>query len=203
MRCFFTGLALAIFFPLSCAAQTNLSLETDELHSRLRFHEGLMQIETLPSQVEWKSKCGPGSHGFYCETKNSKAFFDLRTELRRRATNDREPIAQFYFAMVLVEDGDKFNNRRDYDEALSLLKSSCEADIFSSCYNAGVMLSDGKGGLKSASAAIEWFYRAGKGFLKIGDRDKANAALDQIQIADRSSDLGKRLHKMMLSGVPK
>ena len=202
MRNTFLNIIFCIFIPTICFSQTHEALSNSELYSRLKFHEGLWRLEN-PTRDKLKEKCGPGSHGFYCETKDSKAYFELRAEMQRRSTILKDPIAQSFFALALMDEGNRLGSDERHAEALSHFRSSCSMDVASSCFNAGLMLIDGKGSPRSPSAAIEWFYKAGIGFLKSGDRDKANAALDQIRLADSSSDLAQKLRNALREPLQK
>lgn len=198
---------LTIVLPVVCQAQALSSLTNDALQSKLLSLEVRMKLDTFPtSEKEWNAKCGPGSAPpWYCETEITRAYTEVQKELRVRATGLNDPLAQSYLAMALTRQTDLSGLSSDYVEALSLFKKSCLANIPRSCYNAGVMLLEGKGGPKSPSAAIEWFYGAGQGFLNSGNRDMANAALDQILTADNTNEneLGKKLQRLLRETDPK
>ena len=56
--------------------------------------------------------------------------------------------------------------------------------------------------MKSGLAAAEWFYKAGVGYLKNGERERALAALESIQKIDKAHPLGKKLNVLLQKGAP-
>ena len=57
--------------------------------------------------------------------------------------------------------------------------------------------------MQSRLAAIEWDYKAGLGFLRLGQREKALAALEAIQSIDKNSPLARKLEASLAQGAPK
>jgi len=118
-----------------------------------------------------------------------------------------DALAAFYAAMLAQEaatrQGSPDERSRLYQKAVSFWKLSGDAGEPGAYWNLAVMYLNGVGVMQSKLAAIEWNYKAGVGFLKLGEREKAQAALEAIQAIDKASPLGRKLEASLALGAPK
>jgi hypothetical protein len=118
-----------------------------------------------------------------------------------------DALAAFYTALLSVEAAKRVgpSNERDrlYGNAVAFWKRSGDAGDAGAYWNLAVMYQSGEGVLRSNLAAIEWFYKAGTGFLRLHEREKALAALEAIQSIDRKSALAHKLEGLLAGGAPK
>lgn len=144
-----------------------------------------------------------------------KEILDLEKLLETKSNNG-DSLATFYLAVLkkdyaerelAMSDGKEEywtgSAKKDFDLAIKLFKRSCEMGISAACWNASVIYANGYGTTSSKLAATEWYYKAGVGYLKDGNREQALAALEAIQAIRMDSELGKRLEKQLNKGAPK
>jgi hypothetical protein len=142
---------------------------------------------------------------------------EIEKLLETMASNG-EPNALYYSAMLKMDWADtllSFRGIKDwtqsdedrvrvaYDQALLRFKQSGEAGSPAACWNVATIYSKGLGSTTSKLAAIEWYYKAGVGYLKNGYREQSLAALEAIQAIRMDSELGLRLEKELNKGAPK
>lgn len=186
-------------------------------------------VEQTPEQIYNKIKqneslnshnVGNGSElAPWLSSENSKRFFEnleLKKLLETKASRG-DLMAMFYVALLKTDNarllravGEKYTNMNmikesddEYDLALQLFKQAGDAGISAAYWNVAVAYANGHGSTSSKLAAIEWYYKAGVGYLKDGDRERALAALEAIQAIRMDSELGKRLEKQLNKGAPK
>ncbi len=132
----------------------------------------------------------------------------LRDVLEKRA-NASDTVALFYMG-VLSEEYGALSNREgktkygtaEYEKAIGYYKKACAAST-NACWNVAVIYVNGYGETKSGLAAAEWFYTAGLGYLANGQRERALAALEEIQKIDSKHSLAKKLDLELQKGAPK
>ena len=203
-----SALFLTLTLAFSCYAQQD-DVSTEKIYNDFRFSQSAWRFETLLSPAEWKTKCGTGSHDFYCETENSKRMFQLREVLKKRA-NAGDSHALFYMGILSAESGAPSNREgktkygtAEYENAIGYYKKACAAGLPNACWNVANIYVDGLGETKSGLAAAEWFYTAGLGYLANGQRERALAALEEIQKIDSKHPLAKKLNLQLQKGAPK
>ena len=199
----FKFLVIVCFLVLASSNDYALSDEvaTDTLYQQLRSAESMWQLEFQSTTV-----CGPGSGGFYCETENSKEFFRLRAILEKRATAG-DGQAAFYMGNVITESHEHDSKKseystEEYEKVISYYKKACASKIFTGCWNVGSIYLNGYGEIKSGLAAAEWFYKAGVGYISVGERERALSALEVISGIDPKHALGKKLRAQLQKKAP-
>ena len=93
--------------------------------------------------------------------------------------------------------------RKDnYDKALSYYKKACPA-VSEACWNIADIYAKGLGSTKSSLAALEWFYKAGVGYLANNQREEALASLEAMEKIDSKNTLSLKLNLQLQKGAPK
>lgn len=136
-------------------------------------------------------------------------MFRLKNELMLRADGG-DAEAMFYTALLKVERAEQLSRSpthrdaaKEFESAASYYKGAGDGGAIGGYWNVALMYAKGTGVTQSNSAAVEWFYKAGTGYLSIGLREKALAALDSIKAIDKEHRLGKRLQTALTKGEPK
>ena len=183
------------------------SSSTEQIYNSLRFAASMYSFElssvwvTDPLKSKYKEICGSGSFDFYCETKNSKEVLRLKEILKSRAVLG-DGVAMFYMGLLTADSAKGMDSTRDYEKAVAYYKQACNSGVAAGCWNVAIMYADGIGVFKSGLAAAEWFYKAGIGYLKIEERDRALSALESIQKIDRGHPLGIKLGVLLQKNMP-
>ena len=116
-------------------------------------------------------------------------------------------LAAFYAAVIAQEDAKRLGQsdarNKLYEKAVWYWKVAGDAGDPGAYWNLAVMYLKGEGVMQSRLAAIEWDYKAGLGFLRLGQREKALAALEAIQSIDKNSPLARKLEASLAQGAPK
>ena len=180
----------------------------EQIYNSLRFADSMYKFELSsvwvpdPLKSKYKEICGPGSFDLYCETKNSIEVRRLTDILKNRAASG-DSVAMFYMGLQTSKTAKTLNSTEDYEKAATYYKQACNAGVADGCWNVGAMYADGTGVIKSGLAAAEWFYKAGIGYLKIEERERALAALETIQKIDKAHPLGSKLDALLQKNMPK
>jgi len=172
---------------------------TEDVFNNMRFAQEMYRNE---QQVEIEK----GKIAWLLKSKNWDKEWRLREVLKVRASKG-DPVANFYMGLLSAESGyflkDGVVGKKFYNEALAYYKEACLKNAVSGCWNIAVMYADGTGVMKSNLAAVEWYYKAGVGYLAIGEREMALAALESIQKNDKNHALAKKLNALLQKGAPR
>jgi TPR repeat protein len=213
------------FVALTCCAIFSVSALADaDEQTAEQVYNKIKYIQSLPSLAPWLVE---GRELLQQTTINAedslKTTYQRDNEISRlkksleTKVNHGEPIAMFYAAMLKEDDArfdrafsEKYQNmsrikdsNEKYDLAIQLFKQAGDAGINAAYWNVAVAYENGFGNTTSKLAAIEWYYKAGVGYLKDGYREQALAALEAIQAIRMDSELGLRLEKELNKGAPK
>lgn len=191
-------------------AQTATS-NSDELYQKYRAADGRFGFavgQNLKNRgTEENKECG--SFVSFDSCPPHVEMLRLKHELKRRAdSGDAE--AMFYTGLLHFESAELFSRAsssrtaaNEFASAINYYKRAGDGGEIGGYWNVALMYSNGTGVTQSKSAAIEWYYKAGAGYLSIGQREKALAALDMIKALDKDHRLGSRLQGALNKGEPK
>lgn len=190
-------------------AQT-ATFSSDELYQQYRAADGWFGFavrQNLENRGTQENKeCG--SFGFGSCPPHEE-MLRLKDVLKLRA-NSGDAEAMFYTALLQVEFAEQLSKasmRRESENeiasAVSYYKRAGDSGVMAGYWNVALLYANGTGVTQSKSAAIEWYYKAGAGYLSIGQREKALAALDMIKALDKDHRLGSRLQAALNKGEPK
>jgi TPR repeat protein len=112
-------------------------------------------------------------------------------------------ILKSEYAKVLEGSKNIVEAKKEYELAAEYYKRAGDNGSLNAYWNVAIMYERGRGVVKSNSAAIEWFYKAGIQDLKYGRREEALAAYDAIKALDKEHRLGKRLQIELEKNEPK
>ncbi len=84
-------------------------------------------------------------------------------------------------------------NRKDYAAAAGWYRRAAAQGYARAHSNLGAMAARGQGLARSQSVAADWFYSAGRAFMKEGSRERALACCDKIRLVAPDSFLAGRL----------
>ena len=119
----------------------------------------------------------------------------------------KDGLAAFYAAVIAQEDakqlGQSDSRNKLYEKAVWYWKVAGDAGDPGAYWNLAIMYLSGEGVMQSRLAAIEWDYKAGLGFLRLSQREKALAALEAIQSIDKNSPLARKLEASLAQSAPK
>jgi tetratricopeptide (TPR) repeat protein len=187
------------------------SYSTEDAYKTLRLAESMYQRELAlvwgPDGSKHKAICLKGSSfDFVCITENFNTLSRLQELLKSRAETG-DGAAMFYTGLLTSERAASIKRSdprgdKEYEKAIGYYKQACSAGLSNACWNVAIMYADGEGAVKSGLAAAEWFYKAGVGYLKNGERERALAALESIQKIDKAHPLGKKLNVLLQKGAP-
>ena len=190
----FVFLALGMFaFALACAQQEKDS--TEKVYQSYRAANSRFL-------AEFQETKRTGDHKRVRASKNAAEASRLKKIIEARAAAGDE-VAQFYSGVLDSEKAaareaeSKSSGTHDYQKALGNYKQACAAGIVAGCWNAAIMHANGEGVPRSGPAAVEWFYQAGVGYILLGQRDKALAALAAMQNIDKEHALCKKLRAQL------
>lgn len=181
------------------AAESEADLPSEKLYQNMRFSESMWRLEPAGKY---------GSRGPWIpDSENFDEMFRLRKMLEERAEKG-DAIAMFYVAIVESETAathakGSLSSTQHYAVALRLFKQAGDNGIYDGYWNVAVMYANGEGAIQSQLAALEWYFKAGLGYLKIDDRERALSALEAIQRIDKHHNLAKRLAAQLQKGAPK
>jgi len=203
-----TLLLLALSLPLSCYAKKN-EQSSQEIYEAMNHARAMHVMATSDGQ------CPSDERYLFmnlCATEHSKNESRLREILYARAEAG-EPVAMFYKGLMLSESGAHWINSthesgvkariQSYETAAGYYKKACAASISDACWNLADIYAKGLGETKSGLAAAEWYYKAGLGYLANGKREKALAALEEIEKIDPKNSLASKLKAQLQKGAPK
>lgn len=190
------------------------SQPTQQIYERIRTLEVFMGKLAIARSLKTTGEAGakalaslgyapgdpvPGSEAYETEKQV------LLNILEGRGTKG-EALAAFSTAMFAQEAAKQLApseaSKKLFEKAVVFWKRAGDAGDPGAYWNLAVMYQRGEGFVQSRLAAIEWDYRAGIGFLRIGEREKALAALEAIQAMDRNSALGRKLAAQLAKGAP-
>lgn len=195
----------AVLFLAACQITFGQEIDgasTEDVFQRIRSAQLKYRLETM------NGAC-PGTRSlFACKTENSIEEARLTRLLESRAT-DGDAVASFYAGLIASELGEQLTKSQlsqmgdeAYEKALRHFKKACEGKVYGGCWNVASMYENGQGDVRSSLAASEWYYRAGVGYLALGQRERALAALEHIRLADADNPLGKKLSNLLRKGSP-
>ena len=207
MKIKFYLLLVTLSLSLNTKAQQSDG-SSQQVYDSMKRAEYLFNTETANGQCPTNDRSGFWGS---CVTKNSIDEYRLREVLRSRADSG-DPIAQFYFGGELARSGAyRLNDQTEigikartenYDKALTYYKKACST-ISTACWNVADIYAKGLGSIKSALAALEWFYKAGVSFLANDQREEALASLEAMEKIDPKNSLAVKLKMQLQKGAPK
>lgn len=105
---------------------------------------------------------------------------DYRSALQwfQRAAQQGLDVAQYNLGMLYLQDG---TGVQDTTQALRWLRAAAEQGYADAQFNLAALYAEGKAGAAQQLTALDWYYRAGKSYLKRGDRPAAKAVIDAIR----------------------
>jgi pentatricopeptide repeat protein len=86
---------------------------------------------------------------------------------------------------------------KDYGIAATWWRPLAERGIVYAQWNFGHLFAYGRGFTKSPSNAIDWYYKALKQFVKLGNHEDALNVLDDMKQADNENPLTRRAYKLL------
>jgi TPR repeat protein len=154
------------------------------------------------------AKGDPAKHGWWTGL-NSDLFnrqAELSGRLKGRALAGDSECA-FYWGLYNMQDGLKFSEsdvvevrtlaEKAFKDAFSGFQISSKAGMPAASWNIAVLYQRGAGVTQSKLAAAEWYGRAGVQYEKIGDRERALAALERIEEIDAMHPDGLSLRALL------
>ena len=203
-------LVVIIFCSVSIASlghTQTLKIEAAELIKQYRENEKRFSFEI--SMIGKKGADNDCLMPIFGNCKLLDEMFRIKKELNVLA-DAGDVDAMFYtgllkseFAKVLENSKDTVAAKKEYELAAEYYKRAGDGGSLNAYWNVALMYELGLGVVKSNSAAIEWFYKAGIQDLKYGRREEALAALDSIKTLDKEHRLGKRLKIELEKNEPK
>jgi TPR repeat protein len=197
---------VALTFAFNSHAQQDDGT-SQQVYDAMRLAESMYDMETANDECPKNNRSG-----FWglCVTENSKNESRLREVLRSRA-NSGDPTASFYWGVMLSEGAARHRSteigmkarKQGFELAISYFKPACTGGISDACWNIADIYLKGLGQTKSELAAVEWFYRAGVGYLANSKREEALATLEAIQKISGKHPLGEKLKAKLAEGTPK
>lgn len=214
MKRFFAFLGVCLLggmaFVSNGLAQT-ATPDSDQLYQQYRAAQARFSF-AIAQSIEGRGTKGNENCAFPSGDNRCEALdemFRLSDVLKLRADGGGAE-AMFYTALLKVEHAEELSRApsqrdaaKEFESAVSYYKGAGDGGAIGGYWNVALMYAKGTGVTQSNSAAVEWFYKAGTGYLSIGLREKALAALDSIKALDKEHRLGKRLQTSLTKGEPK
>lgn len=196
----------------SCAFASNSIAQTEniealELFKQYRVQESNFSFEISMAKLDKKIHACMFTFAGGCKPLDE--MFRIKKELNAIADKG-DVTAMFYtgllkseYAKVLEDSKNLVEANKEYELAADYYKRAGDGGSLNAYWNVAIMYERGRGVVKSNSAAIEWFYKAGIQDLKYKRREEALAALDAIKALDKEHRLGKRLQIELEKNEPK
>mgnify|MGYP000222725478 CR=1 FL=1 len=184
-------------------AQPAVDPSSDQLYKSMRFYETMWRLE--------EEKKPKGDWGWIPNSKNFDEMFRIQGVLEKRAQLG-EAKASFYAGILALETANMYAKtyskqsslyEENYDVALRHFKQAGNAGFPSGYWNAAVMYEDGTGVMRSSTAAIELYFKAGLGYLGTNEREKALSSLEAIYRIDKNHELAKQLESQLKKAAVK
>jgi hypothetical protein len=87
--------------------------------------------------------------------------------------------------------------RKQYEEAFAQFTSAARQGVTAAAYQIATMHEHGEGAIHGKSVAVEWYARAGKSYLRDGDREMALKCYDKIEELIPGHTMGVELHRLL------
>lgn len=196
-KIYFAMFVFCSFAIASLGIAQTVKIEATELFKQYRMQESNFSFESSMAKMEGK----PNVCAFPILESCKPLDEMFRIQKAINVLSDEGDIdAMFYTALLKVEMAEKTGlttkygeSQSEYELAAALYKRAGDGGAITGYWNVAGMYARGTGVIKSNSAAIEWFYKAGDAYMKNGLREKALASLDAIKEIDKEHRLGKRL----------
>jgi TPR repeat protein len=191
MKALVAGLFLALF---ACLAWPQQSGNAEAVFNELKSTDQLLQLK--PSSDKPASSPDSG-------------LISKSVELQKTLKSLYEADAQradFFWGTWNLEQGVSHlrlpdGGKRHFQDAITALMRASGRGEPTAAWNLALMYANGWGVNSSKLVAAEWYARAGDGYRKIGDRERAMAAVERAQELEPASTAAMRLRKLLESDV--